>query len=149
MKGPCLISGFFDCCRVFATDKSQPEGVPESSRSTELRRLMGVTSSSQLPVEKVMLYATSRGSKADDGKDGRGGECMPRHQCLPTEYACSPVVSKLSVVYVRCYLLKEHDYGVYSIYKYVRGFHAIPAQIFTTTECGIGRGNYESDHGRP
>ena len=94
MKGPCLISGFFDCCRVFATDKSQPEGVPESSRSTPLRSLMNVSSSSHLPVEKVMFYATSRGSKADDGKDGHGGECMQRHQCLSAAYVCSPVVSK-------------------------------------------------------
>ena len=121
MKGPCLISGFFDCCRVFASGKSQPEGVPESSRSTALRRLVRAGSTSHVPVEKVMFYATSRGSKADDGKEGSGGECMPRHQCLSTEYVCSPVVSKLSVAYVRCYLLKEHDYGVYSISKYVSG----------------------------
>ena len=32
---------------------------------------------------------------------------------------------------------------MYSISKYVRGFHAIPAQIRTTTEFGIGRGNHE------
>ena len=149
MKGPCLISGFFDTCRVFASDKSQPEGVPESSRSTELRHLIRVRSSSQLPVEKVMFYATSRGSKADDGKEGSGGECMPRHQCLSAEYVCSPVVAKLSVAYVEnVTCLRKHDYGVYPIYKYVRGFHAIPAQIFATTECGIGRGNHECDHGR-
>ena len=119
MKGPCLISGFFDCCRVYASDKSQPEGVPESSRSTALRRLVRAGSTSHVPVEKVMFYATSRGSKADDGKDGRGGECMPRHQCLSAEYVCSPVVSKLSMYDVTW--LRKHDYGVYSISKYASG----------------------------
>ena len=122
MKGPCLISGFFDCCRVFASDKSQPEGVPESSRSTALRRLVRAGSTSHVPVEKVMFYATSRGSKADDGKDGSGGECMPRHQCLSAEYVCSPVVANLSVAYIQnVTCLRKHDYGVYSISKYVSG----------------------------
>ena len=101
------------------TKANPKQGVSESSRSTELRRLMGVTSSSQLTVEKVMFYATSRGSKADDGKEGSGGECMPRHQCLSAEYVCSPVVSKLSVYDVTW--LRKHDYGVYSFLN-ISGF---------------------------
>lgn len=99
MKGPCLISGFFGCCRTFASGASQPEGKSksESLRKELFRSLVGARSSSHVRVDTVMVYGGPRGSKVYDGEHGLGGECMSRHQCLSTEYVCSPVVSNLFV----------------------------------------------------
>ena len=95
-KGPCLISGFFDCCREFAYGTSQPvasgkiEPAVESAppRLPPLHELARMGPSSRDAVQKFMFFATGRSSRADDGEEGRGGECMLIHQCLSTEYCC-------------------------------------------------------------
>merc|ERR1712019_64064 len=77
-KGPRLIAGFFDCCRVFhesgetqpaASSKSQPAVM---AGSTPLHVLAPMGSSRDL-VQQAMLYATKQSSRVADGKPGHGG----------------------------------------------------------------------------
>ena len=64
-----------------ASSESQPAAMAGSSHSTPLHVLVRMGSSRGL-VQQAMLYATKRSSRADDGKAGHGGECMPKHECL-------------------------------------------------------------------
>jgi len=68
MKNPCLITGFFDCCRVHAPSASQHTA--GAGRSI---------------VKKLILYACDRNSEASDGKGKHGvfTGCLLTHLTTP------------------------------------------------------------------
>ena len=67
MKKACLITGFFDCCRLDESGASERVAVSEVSRGL---------------LQKLILYACERHAEAYDGKGKHGSDCICRNKAL-------------------------------------------------------------------
>ena len=140
MKNPCLITGFFDCCRVHAPSASQHTA--GAGRSI---------------VKKLILYACDRNSEAFDGKGKHGSECICQNKAflfVEWDYGivafswsfCTKSPSSLCVLLrlwrntcVRMTVknMRMYDCRIYSTSNHVRRFHGLPARAFDNSKFGI------------